>query len=286
MKFVNLEGRATLLFEDDQVLDLEKWSDGGISSDPMIALQHLRDLAKEDFSDATELQALNGQRLGPPVPRPQKILGAGINYYNHAREAKLAVPTQPSLFAKLPSALAGPQDRIVIPPNRKTVDWEAEVVVVVGKRGKDIPEDEAWSYVAGLTCGQDISDRQEQFRDLGQFTIGKSFDTYAPTGPALVTTDELADRDDLTIVCRLNGEEVQRGQTGDCIFSVSALVSWLSHACTLEPGDLIFTGTPSGVGYIRTPPRYLADGDVLETEISGLGAMRNVCVNGAGIGES
>lgn len=280
MKFVNLEGRAALLFEGGRIVDLEQWSEGEIPSDPMLALGRLPELENADFSDAPDVGALNGRRLGPPVPRPQKILGAGINYHEHAREANFAVPSEPVLFAKLPSALAGPEDEIVIPAGRNTVDWEAEVVVVIGRHGKNIAEDEAWSYVAGLTCGQDISDREEQFRDFSQFTIGKSFDTYAPIGPAVVTPDELEDRDDLRVVCRLNGEEVQSGQTADCIFSIAALVSWLSHACTLEAGDLIFTGTPSGVGYIRTPPRYLSDGDVLETEITGLGLMRNVCVNG------
>ena len=216
------------------------------------------------------------------MPRPPKILGAGINYRSHAAEANFDVPSKPAVFSKLPSAITGPTDDIVIPRDRTTVDWEAEVVVVIGSRCKDVAEDEVWSCVAGVTGGQDISDRQEQFRDLGQFTMGKSFDTYAPIGPVLVTPDELADPDDVGIVCRLNGEEVQRGHTGDCIFSVPVLVSWLSSICTLEPGDLVFTGTPLGVGYIRTPPRFLADGDVLETEIAGVGTMRNTCVNGGG----
>lgn len=280
MRLANVGGRAAALSAEGGWVDLEEWSGGSLPADPMEALAAL-DGWKEKLSVPADAPRVEPERLGPPVPRPQKVLGAGINFRSHAAEANLAVPGEPSLFAKLPSALCGPYDQIVIPSGRTSVDWEAELVVVIGRRGKDIPESDAWSYVAGLTCGQDISDREEQFRDLRQFTIGKSFDTYAPIGPVMVTTDEIADPDDIEIVCRLNGEEMQRGSTVDCIFSVSELIAWTSRACTLEVGDLLFMGTPPGVGYTREPARFLGDGDVLETELGGIGSMRNACVNGS-----
>lgn len=282
MKIANVDGRAALLSADGRLIDVETWSGGDLPSDPMALLGRLPELRGKELLVPDDAPLLDGRALGPPVPRPQKVLGAGINYRSHALEANFDVPALPSLFAKLPSAIAGPDDDIVIPSGRYQVDWEAEVVVVIGRRCKNVAEADAWDCVAGLTGGQDISDREEQFRDLRQFTMGKSYDTYAPIGPVLVTPDELDDPNDIKLVCRLNGEEVQRATTADCIFSVAQLVSWLSGVCTLEPGDLIFTGTPLGVGYIRTPPRFLAAGDVLETEIAAVGTMRNVCVAGDG----
>lgn len=279
MKIANVDGRAALVSADGRLVDLETWSGGELPADPMAVLGRLHELRGKDVRVPDDAPLLDGRKLGPPVPRPQKILGAGINYRSHAEEAKFDVPSQPALFAKLPSAIAGPDDDIVIPRGRHQVDWEAEVVVVIGSRCKHVAEVDAWDCIAGLTCGQDISDREEQFRDLRQFTMGKSYDTYAPIGPVLITPDELDDPNDVHVVCRLNGEEVQRASTADCIFSVAQLVSWLSGVCTLEPGDLIFTGTPLGVGYIREPPRFLTAGDVLETEIAGIGTMRNVCVD-------
>jgi 2-keto-4-pentenoate hydratase/2-oxohepta-3-ene-1,7-dioic acid hydratase in catechol pathway len=214
------------------------------------------------------------------VPRPSKILGIGLNYRGHAEESGLDLPEQPVVFAKLPSSLCGPDDEIVIPAGRVRVDWEAELVVVIGKRGKRIAESDAWSHVAGVTAGQDVSDREEQFRALRQFTMAKSFDTYSPLGPVLATLDEVGDRDDLQITCRVDGETVQSSSTADLIFPVATLIAWCSRVCTLEPGDLIFTGTPSGVGDGRKPPRYLGPGMVVETEIAGIGSMRNPVVAG------
>jgi 2-keto-4-pentenoate hydratase/2-oxohepta-3-ene-1,7-dioic acid hydratase in catechol pathway len=268
-----------LIADDGRFLDVAESSGGRLPADPMEVIARLAELAEEAPQIPPDAPRLNGRRLGPPVPRPQKILGAGINYRSHAVEANFDVPSEPALFAKLPSAITGPADEIVIPPGRRQIDWEAEVVVVIGRRCKSVREGEAWDCVAGITAGQDISDREEQFRDLRQFTIGKSFDTYAPIGPVVATPDELDDPDDIEVICRLNGEEMQRGRTRDCIFSVPELVAWLSRVCTLEPGDLIFTGTPLGVGYIRTPPRFLSVGDILETEVSGVGGMRNTCAS-------
>src|SRR4051812_12313684 len=239
-------------------------------------LEQLRQLTVPD-----DAPLLDGLALMAPVPRPGKVLGAGINYFGHAEEAGFELPDQPLLFAKLPSAICGPHDQIVLPSGRDSIDWEAELVIVIGRRARNISVGEAWNYVAGLTAGQDISDREEQFRSLRQFTMGKSFDTFAPLGPMLVTADEFPNRDDIQIKCWIDNEQVQSGRTSDCIFSVAELISWVSQICTLEAGDLIFTGTPSGVGYIRTPPRFLRPGQVLRTEIDGIGILENRCVAGA-----
>ena len=274
MRLANLEGRAAVVV-DDRIVDVERASGGVLSSDPMAVFDSPDDLrALAPDADGLPVQAA---RLGPPVPRPQKVLAAALNYRSHAEESGTELPDEPVLFAKLPSALCGPTDDIVIPTGRERVDWEAELVLVIGKRGKRIRPDDARDYVAGFTCGQDVSDREEQFRSLRQFTMAKSFDTYAPTGPVLVTLDELPDPNDVAIRCLLDGEDVQSGRTSDMIFSVSELVAWASRVCTLGPGDLIFTGTPAGVGVSRDPPRYLRPGNVVETEIEGIGTIRNRC---------
>ncbi len=277
MKIANLDGRAQLVI-DGTLVDVEKASDGGLPADPMALLQSLDSVGELPAPDGAP--ALEGARLAPPVPRPSKILAIGLNYRGHAAESGLDIPDQPVVFAKLPSALAGASDDIVIPAGRMRIDWEAELVVVIGKPGRRIAARDAWSHVAGVTGGQDISDREEQFRALRQFTMAKSFDTYAPLGPVLVTPDELGNRDDVGVACRVDGEVVQQSRTSDLIFSVPELIAWISNVCSLETGDLIYTGTPAGVGDSREPPRYLSPGSVVETEIEGVGTMRNACVAG------
>ena len=274
MKLVNVEGRAAV-FDGTGYTDLQRGSEGRFGPDPMDALEEVEAIRSTQLAVAPV--EVDGGLL-PPVPRPSKILGAGINYYGHLREAGFDPPDQPVFFAKLPSALTGPTGEIELPNGRTQVDWEAELVLVMGGRARCVSEADALSYVAGVTVGQDISDREEQFRSLRQFTMGKSFDTYAPVGPALVTLDEIDDLNDLRIRTWLDGELVQDGATSDWIFPAERLISWASHVCTLEPGDLIFTGTPSGVGYIRTPARFLRPGMLLETEIEGVGKMANKCV--------
>ena len=277
MRLANVDGRAHVVL-DGRLVDVERVTLGRLPSDPMAVLGRLDELGDVVVPD--DAPRLDEVPLGPPVPRPQKILAVGLNYLGHARESGAEPPDEPVFFAKYPSALCGPADNIVIPAGRTQVDWEAELVVVVGRRGKNVPPAVAWSYVAGVTCGQDVSDREEQYRALRQFTMGKSFDTYAPIGPVLVTPDELPNPDDLAIRCIVDGEEVQASRTSDLIFPVAELVARASRVCTLEPGDLFFTGTPAGVGMGRNPPRYLAPGNVLETEIEGVGRMRNACVAG------
>ena len=277
MRLANVQGRAAVVL-DGRLVDVERASGGRLPADPMALIPQLD--AVHDLSVLDDSPAADGVRLGPPVPRPQKIIAIGLNYRAHAEESGLTLPEEPVVFAKLPSALAGPTDDIVVPAGRVRVDWEAELVVVMGRRGRHIPAEHGWAHVAGVTCGQDISDREEQFRALRQFTMAKSFDTYAPIGPVLVTPDELGNPDDLAIRCRIDGEEVQSSRTNDLIFAVPELIAWISRICTLEAGDLIFTGTPGGVGDSRQPPRYLRAGNVVETEIEGVGVMRNRVIEG------
>jgi 2-keto-4-pentenoate hydratase/2-oxohepta-3-ene-1,7-dioic acid hydratase in catechol pathway len=277
MRLANVQGRAAVLLEG-RLVDVERASGGRLSSNPMSLLSSLG--ALRDLEPDGESWPLEEVRLGPPVPRPSKIVAIGLNYRSHAEENDLPIPEEPVVFAKWPSALCGPEDDIVVPAGRLRVDWEAELVVALGRGGRRIRAEDAWSYVAGFMCGQDISDRAEQFRAMKQFTVAKSYDTFAPIGPVLVTPDELETPEDLAITCRLDGEEVQASRTSDLIFPIPALIEWVSHYCTLEAGDLIFTGTPGGVGDVRQPPRYLVPGSVLETEIEGVGMMRNRCVEG------
>lgn len=210
-------------------------------------------------------------RLGPPSPTPRQVFAIGLNYQAHAEETGQAVPTIPATFTKFPSCLTGPSGDIVLPA--ETVDWEVELVVVIGRTAHAVAVEEAWDHVAGVTVGQDLSERVTQRAAGGQFGLGKSFPGFGPTGPWLVTVDELADPDDLALGCAVDGEVVQDSRTSDLIVPVAELVSRLSSIVTLWPGDLIFTGTPPGVGVARQPPRFLRPGQLLETWIEGIGRM-------------
>ena len=220
-----------------------------------------------------------GARLHAPVYDPHKILCIGLNYRDHAIEGGKAIPVEPVVFGKFHGALIGPGQPIVLPRVSQKVDYEAELVVVIGKRGRHIPEEKAFEHVAGYTCGHDVSARDWQFRgEEKQWIIGKTFDTFAPTGPELVTRDEAPDPHNLPIRLRLNGQVMQNSNTKEFIFDVPKLLAYLSQVVTLEPGDLIFTGTPPGVGAARKPPVWLKPGDVAEVEIEGIGLLRNTCV--------
>jgi 2-keto-4-pentenoate hydratase/2-oxohepta-3-ene-1,7-dioic acid hydratase in catechol pathway len=215
-------------------------------------------------------------KLLPPIPDPAKIVCLGLNYGDHAKESGATIPKDPVLFSKYATALIGQGDAIVLPPVSQEVDYEAELVIVVGKRGRPTNEAEAMTYVAGYTIGHDVSARDWQLKKDGkQWMVGKTFDTFAPTGPHLVTTDEIPDPHNLAIRLRLNGRTMQDSNTNQMIFSVGAVLAYLAQVFTLEPGDLIFTGTPSGVGFTRKPPVYLKPGDVVEVEIEKLGVLRN-----------
>jgi 2-keto-4-pentenoate hydratase/2-oxohepta-3-ene-1,7-dioic acid hydratase in catechol pathway len=218
-------------------------------------------------------------RLKAPVPCPAQVFAIGLNYADHAAEGGVSPPPEPAVFTKFQTSIAGPNDEVQLPT--ATVDWEAELVVVVGRRAVDVDATRAWDHVAGVTVGQDLSERTRQLVGVPpQFSIGKSFPGFSPIGPEIVTPDELTDRDDLEIGCSVNGEVVQHARTSDLIFSLASLIERLSAILPLTPGDIIFTGTPSGVGHARSPQRYLAPGDVLETWISDVGRLRNTFVEG------
>jgi 2-keto-4-pentenoate hydratase/2-oxohepta-3-ene-1,7-dioic acid hydratase in catechol pathway len=220
-------------------------------------------------------------KLLPPVPDPRKIICLGLNYRDHAAESGAPIPREPILFSKYATALIGPGDAIVLPPVSHEVDYEAELVIVVGKAGRNLRAEEAHRHVAGYTIGHDVSARDWQLKKDGkQWMVGKTFDTFAPTGPALVTADDVPEPHQLPIRLHLNGQTMQDSNTSQMIFSVGATLAYLSQVFTLEPGDLIFTGTPPGVGFARKPPVFLKGGDVVEVEIGGLGVLRNPVVQG------
>lgn len=279
MRIANVQGRLVLRTADN-ALDVETESDGRFSSDPQAVYDRWEEF--QSWASSADLSAaapFDTQDLGAPVPRPRQIFAIGLNYSEHANESNMAAPAEPSVFTKFQTSITGPYAEVSLPT--QTVDWEAELVVVVGKRATGVSQADAWEHIAGVTVGQDLSERTRQLvAPVPQFSIGKSFPGFAPMGPDLVTVDELSSRDDMEIGCSINGETVQKGRTRDLIFSVPVLIERLSAILTLLPGDVIFTGTPSGVGHARRPQRYLAPGDTLDTWIRGVGELRNTFVDG------
>jgi 2-keto-4-pentenoate hydratase/2-oxohepta-3-ene-1,7-dioic acid hydratase in catechol pathway len=226
---------------------------------------------------AGSLVALSDIRLLAPVPRPSKIICIGLNYRDHAAESKMAVPTSPITFSKYVTSVQHPNGPVQLPAVSTQVDYEAEMAVVIGRRAKHVSKDRAFDYVLGYTNFNDVSARDLQFADK-QWQRGKSCDTFAPMGPAIVTTDDVPNPHALRIRLRLNGQTMQDSSTSQLIFGVDELVAFLSETVTLEPGDVIATGTPPGVGFARTPPVYLKPGDVMEVEVEGLGVLSNPVV--------
>jgi 2-keto-4-pentenoate hydratase/2-oxohepta-3-ene-1,7-dioic acid hydratase in catechol pathway len=279
MRMVTVDGRAGLLL-DDEVWDLEQISGGAIPSDPLVVLSVYWDEVRRLHQQGTTGAGvpLADVRLGPPVPRPPTIFGIGLNYRKHAEETGGKVTWPPAVFAKYPTAVTGPYDDVILPASEQTADWEAELAFVIGRGGRYIKAEHAYDHLAGFCAAQDISERRLQYAAGRQFCLGKSFDTFCPLGPALVTLDELDDPADLPISCQVNGELMQSDTTAGLIVDVPHLVELLSSIVTLRPGDVCITGTPSGVGHARTPPLHLKPGDLIETEIVGIGQLRNRCV--------
>ena len=281
MRLANCIGRATIVV-DDRAIDVHGASDGVLSADPMTMSDlsvhpALRALATS--VTASDWPILEAAQLGAPVPRPTKGFGVALNYRQHALESGRPLPTEPHLFGKSQNCVIGPFDKIVVPVGCESVDYEAELVIVFGRTCKNIARADAWGVLAGVTCGQDVSDRAEQHRPpVKQFTIAKSYDSFGPIGPYLVTSDELVNADALELEGRISGEVMQHSNTSDLIFDVPALVEWVTRYVTFQPGDLVWTGTPGGVGEARDPQRFLRAGDVVETEIEGIGTMRNPVV--------
>jgi 2-keto-4-pentenoate hydratase/2-oxohepta-3-ene-1,7-dioic acid hydratase in catechol pathway len=275
-RLANVDGRAVLV-DDDQLYDVHDLSGGELGPDPLAALAagvKLHELAAT-AEDAQPTAALADVVLGPPVPTPRHVFGVGLNYRSHAAETGSELPTVPMIFTKFPGCIVGPTAEIVIASD--TTDYEAELVVVIGARTKDVTAEDAWDAVAGLTVGQDVSDRALQFATKpAQFSLGKSHDTYGPIGPFVVSPDLVGDRDELHVRCDISGEVRQDATTADLIFPVPELVAYLSSVLTLHPGDLIFTGTPAGVG--RPQGKFLRPGDTVTTTIDGIGTLTNRCV--------
>ena len=272
MKLANSGGRAVLVL-GDEIADIATASGGRFGPDPMASY--------EDWDAFTDFAATITAGTGPlveadlrnPVPRPRQVFAIGLNYRSHAEESGMTIPEVPAVFTKFPASLAGPYDDVEVVGH--AVDWEAELVAVVGRTADRVTEPAAWPVIAGLAVGQDISDRHLQFAAGGQFSLGKSWRGYGPVGPWVVTLDEIDNPDDLAFGCSLNGQKMQGARTSDLIFSVPRLIAEISAVLPLLPGDIIFTGTPAGIGAVREPPRFLQPGDTLETWAEGIGTLRN-----------
>jgi 2,4-didehydro-3-deoxy-L-rhamnonate hydrolase len=282
MRFANHNGRLGLVV-DGGIVDVADASGGALPSRPAEALTRWDEVLRwAGSADQAAARPFDERELGAPSPEPGQVFAIGLNYAPHAAESGFTVPSHPFVFTKTTAALAGPFGELPLPS--ATIDWEVELVAVIGRTADTVRAEDAWAHIAGLTVGQDFSDREVQNR-LGansQPTLGKSRPGFAPTGPYLVTPDEFADPDDIPLSCVINGETVQSARTSELIFGVPRLVEYLSAVLPLQPGDLIFTGTPAGVGIGRTPAVYLRPGDVVETTVDGIGTIRQVATAGAG----
>jgi 2,4-diketo-3-deoxy-L-fuconate hydrolase len=280
MRIANYEGRLVVVNGEaghEIAHDVEKTSDGRFGPDPQAIYQDWDAFTGWAADARWEVGVpVRPDGLGSPAPAPRQVFGIGLNYRDHAAESGLPVPTsEPPVFTKFPSCITGPYGDIELPPGGHT-DWEVELVAVIGRRAHKVSAERALDHVAGYAVGQDISERLRQLAATPpQFSMGKSRPGFGPVGPWLVTLDDIADPGDLALGCEINGESVQSSRTSQLIFSVPALVANLSASVTLLPGDVIFTGTPSGVGLGRNPQRWLGDGDVLTSHIEGIGEMRH-----------
>ena len=287
MRIASVSGRLTLVTDDGSGVDVAHASNGqfgpdvGVVYDRWDAFREWAAGLHADQVDRGQQVQVQDAHLGAPSPTPRQVFAIGLNYRDHAAEAGFALPEHlPPTFTKFPTCISAPHTEVHLPSGN--VDWEVELVAVIGRRADRVSAEHAWDHVAGLTVGQDFSERKVQMvGPVPQFSLGKSYPGFGPLGPCLVTPDELADRDDLALECTVNGEQVQKGRTSQMIFPVAELVARLSAICPLLPGDVIFTGTPAGVGMARTPPRYLSPGDELVSTIEGIGALHNTCLPAA-----
>jgi 2,4-didehydro-3-deoxy-L-rhamnonate hydrolase len=279
MRFGNVSGRLTL-FTDGGAVDVAHASDGQFGSDPQAIYDEW-----DDFVDwARAIGQVDAHDFDPtdveaPVPAPAQVFAIGLNNREHAAESNLAVSeTFPPVFTKFRTSISGPITTVVLPPGGH-VDWEVELVAVIGRRAEKVAAADAWSHVAGLTAGQDLSERITQLAGSApQFSLGKSFPGFAPSGPWVVTVDEFDDPDDIALQCSVGEETLQDGRTGDYLLGVPALIEGLSRVTPLLPGDIIFCGTPAGVGIGRSPQRFLQPGEVLVSKVSGIGELRQTFI--------
>lgn len=279
MRLAVVDGRATLLTETGP-LDVHAASEGRFPADASALYatwDEFRAWADVYPTSAVDARLPARSSLGIVSPRPAQIFAVGLNYVDHAAESGFAVPVAPIVFTKFASSLAAPFGELRL--SSDSVDWEVELVAVIGRGGRGIRAEDAFDHIAGFTIGQDFSDRDVQFLGApAQFSLGKSFPGFAPVGPVLVSPDELPAPEATVLECAVDGEVMQSATLSDLIFSVPDLVERLSAVATLLPGDLIFTGTPPGVGLGRSPRRYLRPGEVVQTSISGIGTMEQICV--------
>lgn len=275
MKLVNAAGRAALVVAGG-IADIAQVSDSRYGPDPMSIYAHWDTFTEFARTVDHPTGPLVADDLANPVPQPHQVFAIGLNYRSHAAESGMVTPDVPAVFTKFPASLAGPYDDVEVAG--PAIDFEAELVVVIGRHADRVREEDAWAHVAGLTVGQDISDRHLQFAAGSQFSLGKSRRGYGPIGPWVVTLDEIDHPDDLAIGCAINGETMQDSRTSELIFPVQRLIAELSAVLPLGAGDLIFTGTPAGIGAVRSPPRWLTPGDTLETWVEGVGTIRNSLV--------
>lgn len=290
MRIAQHAGRAVVVTSASSGIDVATASGGRFGPDPaqlFVDWPTFVSWAAQALVDVEPDVVLDPFLLGPPSPRPSQVLAVGLNYAAHARETGYAVPTDlPPVFTKFPSALTGPFGEVVLPADGST-DWEVEVVAVVGRAMHRVAEQDVLDHLAGLTVGQDLSERRLQFTgEAPQFSLGKSYPGFAPVGPWLVTLDEIGSPDELHLGCAIDDEEVQRGHTSHLVFSIPAVIARLSQVVTLQPGDLVFTGTPDGVGMGRTPPRYLRAGESLRTWVDGIGEMRHTFVEDTSVNQA
>jgi 2,4-diketo-3-deoxy-L-fuconate hydrolase len=275
MRIGNLSSRLTL-FTDQGAVDVEHASGGRFGADPQGVYDRWEEFTQWAARNhgGGEAKPFGMKDLGAPAPRPRQVFAIGVNYPAHAEEGGADVPASLLVFTKWPSSFTGPVGDITLAGDR--VDWEAELVAVIGKHAENVAAEHGWDYIAGLTAGQDVTERTVQFQGpFPQWGLGKSFRGFSPSGPWLVTVDEFADPGDLEIGCTVNGQQMQKARTSSMVFSVPALVAELSRVVSLEPGDVIFTGTPAGVGAVRKPPVFLAPGDELVTQVEGIGELRH-----------
>ena len=272
MRIANVGGRLKLLVGDGAV-DVAAESKGRFDADPARCFERFGELLQWAPDAEGTPEPFDAEAAGPPSPAPRQVFGIGLNYVDHARESGIDLPTAPLVFTKYVSSFTGSSAHVVLP--KGSVDWEVEIVVVLGDvAGGTVARDRAWDVVAGLTVGQDLSERElQRSGPAPQFGLAKSFSGFSPMGPCLVTPDEFADPDALELGCELNGESVQLGRSTDMVFGVPELIAYLSGIVTLLPGDVIFTGTPAGVGAGRTPPKFLEPGDVLRSWVEGIGSI-------------
>jgi 2,4-didehydro-3-deoxy-L-rhamnonate hydrolase len=273
MRIANVSGRLSLV-GDEGAIDVERASAGRFGPDPQAIYGQWKAFrAWADHAPSGPATAIDNTELGPPAPGPAQVFAIGMNYRDHAAETGLALPASPATFTKFPTCVTAPFAAVVLPS--EYVDWEVELVVVVGVRAYQVSQAIAWDHVAGVTVGQDLSERVVQMSSGGQFSLGKSFPGFGPTGPWLVTPDELGDPDDLELGCSVDLCKVQKSRTSQLVFGVPELIARLSAVLPLLPGDLIFTGTPAGIGATRQPPQFLRPGQVLTSYIEGVGTLAN-----------